>query len=70
MKGVSVPMLTTYCIRVNQSAEYDVTTALGDTEARTIAFLMDGGAGTEYTDDTSVEALALECTEIIAQIPV
>lgn len=65
-------MLTYYFIRVFDDSgdtfrEYDVTTALGDTAARTIAFIMDGGVGTEYPDDDGVEALALTYTEIISQ---
>lgn len=64
-------MLTYYFIRVHQDDgtfhEYDVTTALGDVAARTIAFIMDGGVGAEYPDDDGVEALALTYTDIISQ---
>lgn len=49
--------------------EYDVTTSLGEAQARVIAFLMDGGCGDVYEDDGGVEALAAMHTEIVWSEP-
>lgn len=63
-----------YYIKVYQDSddatEYDITTNKGDDMARLIAFLMDGGSGTEYEDDLGVMVLAKIHTEIVRKLPV